>query len=400
MFNKEFLKTLTIMYVEDDDSIRTSLSGILKKIFGEVIICNDGNDGVNQYKFYTQERQTKIDCIISDINMPNLNGIEMVREIRNHDTEVPIIFTTAHGESNYLMEAIKLKISYYALKPINTTELLQNVSKFCEIEHNKSLIAKKEKQLEQYMVIMDGITSLCELDLQGNITKNNELLRAISGYSDEELKSMKIDELLHPESTLTSFKDIVSLIEKSKENEYSGKIKYKSKDGNIFYLGTTIIPVLNDSTSVIEGYILIGIDKTGEEMEKQQTMQRVRKNIMDQRTKESTLLKRIKELEDTIMQLQQSQVNNKDTEYVVNALNKEKQKVVALNAQLGHYEKEIETLTKHKDHIVAEEKNKKLEMMKKVKDLSKDNHNLQSKVIELQSQITALQTKLKGSVVE
>ncbi|MBD3840983.1 MAG: response regulator, partial [Campylobacterales bacterium] len=160
MFNKEFLKTLTIMYVEDDDSIRTSLSGILKKIFGEVIICNDGNDGVNQYKFYTQERQTKIDCIISDINMPNLNGIEMVREIRNHDTEVPIIFTTAHGESNYLMEAIKLKISYYALKPINTTELLQNVSKFCEIEHNKSLIAKKEKQLEQYMVIMDGITSL------------------------------------------------------------------------------------------------------------------------------------------------------------------------------------------------------------------------------------------------
>ncbi|MBD3842870.1 MAG: PAS domain S-box protein, partial [Campylobacterales bacterium] len=233
-----------------------------------------------------------------------------------------------------------------------------------------------------------------------NITKNNELLRAISGYSDEELKSMKIDELLHPESTLTSFKDIVSLIEKSKENEYSGKIKYKSKDGNIFYLGTTIIPVLNDSTSVIEGYILIGIDKTGEEMEKQQTMQRVRKNIMDQRTKESTLLKRIKELEDTIMQLQQSQVNNKDTEYVVNALNKEKQKVVALNAQLGHYEKEIETLTKHKDHIVAEEKNKKLEMMKKVKDLSKDNHNLQSKVIELQSQITALQTKLKGSVVE
>ena len=70
------------MYVEDDESIRNSLSGILKKIFGEVIICNDGNDGVNQYRYYTQERKTKIDAVISDINMPNLNGIEMTREIR------------------------------------------------------------------------------------------------------------------------------------------------------------------------------------------------------------------------------------------------------------------------------------------------------------------------------
>ena len=97
------------MYVEDDDSIRGSLSGILKKIFGEVIICNDGNDGINQFKYYTQERKTKIDTIISDINMPNLNGIEMIKEIREHDDEVPVIFTTAHGESNYLMDAIKLQ---------------------------------------------------------------------------------------------------------------------------------------------------------------------------------------------------------------------------------------------------------------------------------------------------
>jgi len=175
MFDKEFLKTLTIMYVEDDESIRNSLSGILKKIFGEVIICNDGNDGVNQYKYYTLERKTKIDAVISDINMPNLNGIEMTREIRAHDEEIPIIFTTAHGESNYLMEAIKLKVSYYALKPINTTELLQNVSKFCMIEHNKQLVAKKEEQLTQYMDIMNEITSIFKIDTQGKITEANEL---------------------------------------------------------------------------------------------------------------------------------------------------------------------------------------------------------------------------------
>jgi PAS domain S-box-containing protein len=400
MFDKEFLKTLTVMYVEDDESIRTSLGSILKKIFGEVIICIDGNDGVNQYNFYTQERNTVIDCVISDINMPNMNGIEMTRAIREHDTEIPVVFTTAHGESNYLMEAIKLKVSYYALKPINTTELLQNVSKLCTIEHNKALVAKKEKQLEQYMVIMDGITSLCEIDLHGNIIKDNELLRAISRYEDDDLLSMNINDLLHPQSTVTSFGHLVDLIEKSEDHEYSAKLKYKTKDGSAFYLGTTIIPNINDSTSELEGYILIGIDKTGEEMEKQQTMQRVRKNIMDQRSKESDLAKKIKELEHTILKLQQAQSASKDTDFVINALNKEKQKVVALNAQLGHYEDEIATLKKQKEVMVTEEKNKQFEMMKKIKTLSKENHNLQSKVIELQSQITSLQTKLAGSSVD
>jgi PAS domain S-box-containing protein len=386
------------MYVEDDESIRTSLSTILRKIFKEVVICNDGNDGVNQFKYYINERKTKIDCIISDINMPNLNGIEMIREVRSIDKEVPVIFTTAHGESNYLMEAIKLKVSYYALKPINTTELLQNVSSLCTAEHNKALIIQKEQQLEQYMNIMDNITSIFKIDNEGNITEANEMLCEISGYTQDELLSMSINDILHQDAVITTFGDIVSLVEK--ENKYEGKVKFKTKEGNTFYLGSTIIPLINDSTSNIEGYIYIGIDQTGSELEKQQTMQRVRKNIMEQRTKESGLSKKIKELEETVADLRKNAVHSKDTEFIKNALNKEKQKVTALNAQITHYEKDIATLTKQKDNIVADEKNKKLEMMKKVKELSKDNHNLQSKVIELQSQITALQTKLKGSVVE
>lgn len=266
MFDKEFLKTLTIMYVEDDESIRTSLSTILRKIFKEVVICNDGNDGVNQFKYYINERKTKIDCIISDINMPNLNGIEMIREVRSIDKEVPVIFTTAHGESNYLMEAIKLKVSYYALKPINTTELLQNVSSLCTAEHNKALIIQKEQQLEQYMNIMDNITSIFKIDNEGNITEANEMLCEISGYTQDELLSMSINDILHQDAVITTFGDIVSLVEK--ENKYEGKVKFKTKEGNTFYLGSTIIPLINDSTSNIEGYIYIGIDQTGSELEK------------------------------------------------------------------------------------------------------------------------------------
>lgn len=398
MFDKEFLKTLTVMYVEDDENIRNSLSSILKKIFGEVVICNDGNDGVNQFKYYTQERGSKIHAIISDINMPNLNGIEMVREIRALDDEIPIVFTTAHGESNYLMEAIKLKVSYYALKPINTTELLQNVSKLCTIEHNKILIAKKEKQLSQYMDIMHEITSIFKTDLDGNITEANSLLCDISKYSQDELISSNIDMLLHKESVLQSFKDLEKTI--GENSKHKAKIKFKAKDDEVFYLGTTIIPIYNDSSSEKEGYIYIGIDRTNEELEKQQTMQRVRKNIVEQRGKESQLVSQIKQLEAQIDQLQKKAIDSKDTDFIMNALNKEKQKSAALNAQIAHYERDIIILTNQKNAIVTDEKNKRQELAKRNKELSKEVSALQSKVIDLQTTITRMEEKARGTIVD
>lgn len=398
MFDKEFLKTLTVMYVEDDESIRSSLSGILRKIFGEVIICNDGNDGLNQFKYYTQERDTKINAIISDINMPNLNGIEMVREIRAIDEEVPIVFTTAHGESNYLMEAIKLKVSYYALKPINTTELLQNVSKLCTIEHNKVLVAKKEKQLSQYMDIMHEITSIFKTDLEGKIIEANKLICEISQYSEDELLNTTIDQILHKESVLKSFVDLEKTI--GDESKHKAKIKFKAKNDDVFYLGTTIIPIFNDSTSAKEGYIYIGIDRTNEELEKQQTMQRVRKNIVEQRGKESQLVSQIKQLEAQIEILQKKTVDAKDTDFIMNALSKEKQKTTALNAQIAHYERDVVALTKQKNQIVTEEKTKRQELAKRNKELAQEVSNLKSKVIDLQTTITRMEEKSRARIVD
>ena len=100
---------------------------------------------------------------------------------------------------------------------------------------------------------------------------------------------------------------------------------------------------------VRDGYIYIGLDQTNDELEKQQTMQRVRKNIMEQRTKEATLQKRIKELEAQIQDLQTHSMSKQDTQMLIKSLNKEKQKVSKLTAQIGHYEQEILELTKDKE---------------------------------------------------
>ncbi|MEA3513244.1 MAG: response regulator, partial [Campylobacterota bacterium] len=398
MFDKEFLKTLTIMYVEDDETIRNSLSTILVKIFGEVIICNDGNDGINQFNYYIDERKTKIDLIISDINMPNKNGIDMIKGIREHDEDIPVIFTTAHGEANYLMEAIKLKIAYYALKPINTTELLQNISKFCMIEHNKKLVNQQKNEISKYMSIMNQITLIFKFDTSGKILEPNELLTEISEYSKNELEGLSIDNLLHKDSTVKSYTDIVKLI--GDNNSYSGKIKFISKTNNSFYLNSTILPHFNDSTNEIEGYIYIGLDQTDEELEKQQTMQKVRKNIISQRSKESQQLLKIKELEEQIALLKQQTISSTDSEMIVQTLNREKQKVQTLNNQVEYYEKEIIKLKLQKDRLIENEQTKKNEILKKGKDSQRENKNLQDKVIELQAHIARLERKGKRKTVD
>lgn len=381
------------MYVEDDETIRVSLAGILSKIFGEVIICNDGELGLEQFKNYTLERKFKIDAIISDINMPNMNGIEMVQGIRKLDTEIPIVFTTAHGEANYLMDAIKLQIAAYSLKPIDTTELLQNISKFCMIEHNKKVIENKTKEITQYMDIMHHISTIFKVDLEGNIIESNTMLIQLSEYTQEELLTMKIDALLHNDALVTSYESIALMV---KENSlYKGKLKFSSKNSNTFYLNTTVLPIYNDSTNKLQGYIYIGIDQTNDELDKQQTMQRVRQNIINQRSKESELITQIKNLENDIIKLKHTTLSSSDTQLLIDRLDKEKQKVSSLTIQIEHYEEKIATLTKHKEELISGGISKRRENGKDRKDVIHENKKLQTKIIELQSKVSKLEAKLK-----
>ena len=398
MFNKEFLKTLTVLYVEDDEKIRGSLSNIFKKVFAEIIVCTDGEDGINKFSDFTQVKNTKIHLVISDINMPHKNGLEMVEEIRKLDQEIPIIFTTAHGESDYLLESIKFKISYYAIKPINTAELLDNISEICLAEHNKELVKQQSNQLIQYMDIINNITAIFKVNTKGIITQANELLCQISKYTQEELIGMHINELLLSDAIVKTFEDTLALIDPNKPSQ--SKLKFNSKTNEIFYLNTSIIASNNEYSSEIEGYVYVCIDQTEEEIEKQQTLQRVRKNIMQHRAKESDLLKATKELENQIEKIKASSISSTDTQVIMNSLAKEKQKVITLNQQILHYEAQIVKLTHKKIKVDGHDKAQKLKEMKKKQEHGNEKEKLQSKIIELQSQISQLQARNRQTIID
>jgi len=84
-----FKKTLNILYIEDDITVRDVMSDILNDMFNNVIFAKNGEDGIKKFINYNKE---KIDLILSDIAMPKMDGIVMAKKIRKIDIDIPIIF--------------------------------------------------------------------------------------------------------------------------------------------------------------------------------------------------------------------------------------------------------------------------------------------------------------------
>ncbi len=108
---------LTLLYVEDEDSIRYNAVEYLSRIFGTIL---EAEDGFKALEIYHDKHP---DIIISDIKMPRLNGLEMARRIRQDDKQTPIIIATAHTETDYLLKAVELQLIKYIIKPITSSKL-------------------------------------------------------------------------------------------------------------------------------------------------------------------------------------------------------------------------------------------------------------------------------------
>ncbi|MDA3907869.1 MAG: response regulator, partial [Sulfurimonas sp.] len=130
-----YTKELSILYVEDEKDVRESYDRALQRVSKNLFTADEGIEGLKLYK------QHKPDIIISDIKMPNMDGLEMVKAIKDIDENANIIFTTAHSESAYLLEAIDLHVEGYLLKPVQKKSLLKIVQKL-----SRTIMLEKENK--------------------------------------------------------------------------------------------------------------------------------------------------------------------------------------------------------------------------------------------------------------
>lgn len=146
----QYSKELTILYVEDDDSIREETLVIFNKIFKEITTAVDGEDGLEKF------HQDEFDIVITDINMPKMDGKEMISHIREIDPEQKVVTISAHNESELLISLIKFGINSFILKPMGFQDMVASLYPVCRDAYaqkiNLELIDElndKNKVLEQ-----------------------------------------------------------------------------------------------------------------------------------------------------------------------------------------------------------------------------------------------------------
>lgn len=123
---KQYASVCSVLYVEDDELIRKQTADFLGRFFPDVVLAEDGAIGLQKYK------EKKFDVVVTDINMPNMNGIEMIEAIKEINYEQVVLVTSAHNDSEYLMKLINLNVNRFVLKPFNNKQFLYVLYKIAE----------------------------------------------------------------------------------------------------------------------------------------------------------------------------------------------------------------------------------------------------------------------------
>jgi YesN/AraC family two-component response regulator len=122
--NIDVLKNITILYAEDEDDLRDVTVSILKTFTKNQLVAKNGKEAYDIFLKHEDE----IDLIITDINMPILNGLDFIKQIKEINVDIPVIVTTAFSNKEYLLEAIDIGVDKYVLKPIDITKIYTQIN--------------------------------------------------------------------------------------------------------------------------------------------------------------------------------------------------------------------------------------------------------------------------------
>jgi len=245
---------LKVLYVEDNADAREMTVMILEDFFSNIVVAVDGEDGYNKFK------EDDFDIIITDINMPKLNGIEMIKKIRKLNNNIPILILSAHNEDEFFIEGIKLGIDGYILKPIDVDQLTIMINKVVDKYTYKKESEKNLHSLKNYQKALDLSSIVSKTDKKGIITYVNDAFCTISGYTKEELVGKNHNIVRHPDNPKDIFKDMWETI-KDKKQVWKGLVRNRTKNGKSYYVDSIVIPILDLNGNILE-YISLRNDIT------------------------------------------------------------------------------------------------------------------------------------------
>jgi len=224
---KKYTKNLTVLLVEDDIDFRKEFSELLQDIFPSVTVAIDGLDGLNKYKQYHKDTNKYYDLIISDIKMPNYDGVELIDAIYKIKEDQTVVILSARSEFNYLLPLVNLGIHQFFTKPIDYSSFLDDIFKLCNqiynnnLNHNNDIIKidefliweKKNKRLLQNNSEIELTKK--EIIFLDTILSNNEKICT----ADELINAIWFDEFDF-NADIKNLKNMISRLRKKVPNLY------------------------------------------------------------------------------------------------------------------------------------------------------------------------------------
>jgi PAS domain S-box-containing protein/diguanylate cyclase (GGDEF)-like protein len=250
-----FFPLATALIVDDDNLVRKSLYFNLKEQLGfkEIYTARDGNEALELYCDF------RPDVVITDITMPEMDGLELASKLREVNEEVAIIILTAYDDSDLVIKAINKGVNNFLVKPLNIDMLKKSLTKILSDVFGRQRYRKTNSILEHYKKIVDASNIVSMTDGKGVITYVNEKFCQVSKYNSEELIGKPHNIVRHPETPKEAFRDMWETI-KSGEI-WHGVLKNRAKDGTTYIVDSTISPIYTHDGE-FEGYLAIRHDLT------------------------------------------------------------------------------------------------------------------------------------------
>lgn len=140
------LRRLTVLYVEDDAEIRRATVPFLERRVGRVVVAANGREGLECFGVQP------IDLVVTDVLMPELNGLDMAEAIRGRAPQVPVIMVTAFERPDFMRRAIEIGVTRYVLKPVDPgrlDEALLHCARQLALEQAREVARQRELELIQ-----------------------------------------------------------------------------------------------------------------------------------------------------------------------------------------------------------------------------------------------------------
>lgn len=119
----ERLRNLKVLFVEDEEDLLKIISDALDKLGANYLSATNGLEALE-----ILEKNPDIDVVVTDINMPYMNGIEMIKTMKERGIDLPIIIMSAHTEKEYISEAKEYGVEEYLLKPFDFIKFIELIT--------------------------------------------------------------------------------------------------------------------------------------------------------------------------------------------------------------------------------------------------------------------------------